>query len=253
MEDNQIFPEVPDELYNAGWRVHYNVEDNKQYFVNEQTKMRSDTLPTVVKSPSTNLTLFENANIDLTEVFVPSFYTEAKESERNLATTFGQTPNEEKPIEKGAALGKLYQKLMEESTTRFPLGVCSGEIKISNTAREMVAYIFALMMDRVAYTYLKQNCEGCDMGWPSQHLVKDEWVIDAVRDYLLKSVEIDSVRAVMQQLRMSWSQSPEMAVDAMEKTNINDIIKGHLEDEFIPRWMGAVDYSSVELNYTLKY
>ncbi|KAJ8033200.1 hypothetical protein HOLleu_23363 [Holothuria leucospilota] len=49
MEDNQIFPEVPDELYNAGWRVHYNVEDDKQYFVNEQTKMRSDTLPTVVK------------------------------------------------------------------------------------------------------------------------------------------------------------------------------------------------------------
>ncbi|KAJ8017510.1 hypothetical protein HOLleu_45033 [Holothuria leucospilota] len=109
--------------------------------------MRSDTLPTVVKSPSTNLTLFENANIDLTEGFAPSFYTEAKESERNLATTSGQTPNEEKPIEKGEAPGKLYQKLMEESTTRFPLGVCSGEIKISDTAREMVAYIFASMID----------------------------------------------------------------------------------------------------------
>ncbi|KAJ8018760.1 hypothetical protein HOLleu_43083 [Holothuria leucospilota] len=220
MEHNQIFPEVPDELYNAGWRMHYNVEDDKQYFVNEQTKMRSDTLPTVVTGPSTNLTLFENANIDLTESFVPSFYTEAKESERNLAATSGQTPNEEKPIEKGEAPGKPYQKLMEESTTRFPLGVCSSEIKISDTAREMVAYIFASMIDRVAYGYLKQNCEGCDMGWPSQmdhrclnfgsnvsvadmyfndmqHLVKDEWVVNAVRDYLLKSVEIDSVRAVM--------------------------------------------------------
>ncbi|KAJ8022591.1 hypothetical protein HOLleu_37537 [Holothuria leucospilota] len=274
MEDNQIFPEVPDDLYNAGWRVHYNMEDDKQYFVNEQTKMRSDTLPTVVKSPSTNLTLFENANIDLTEGFVSSFYTEAKESERNLATTSGQTPNEEKPIEKGEAPGKLYQKLMEESTTRFPLGVCSGEIKISNTAREMVAYIFASMMDRVAYGYLKQNCEGCDMGWPSQldhrclnfgsnvsvadmyfndmqHLVKDEWVVNAARDYLLKSVESHTVRAVMQQLRTSWSQSPELVVEAMETSRVNAIIKGHLEDEFIPRWMGTVDYSSVELNYTL--
>ncbi|KAJ8021885.1 hypothetical protein HOLleu_39210 [Holothuria leucospilota] len=308
MEDNQIFPEVPDELYNAGWRVHYNVEDHKQYFVNEQTKMRSDTLPTVVKSPSTNLTLFENANIDLTESFVPSFYSEAKELERNLATTSGQSPSEEKPFEKGAALGKPYQKLMEDSTTRFPLGgkrhvvvkqyrgvpyvnireyfggetkdrliaVCNGhgEIKISDTAREMVTYIFASMMDRVAYGYLEQNCEGCDMGWPSQldhrclnfgsnvpvtdmyfndlqHLVKDEWVIDAVRDYLLKSVEIDSVRAVMQQLRTSWSQSPELSVEAMENSKVNGIIKGHLEDEFIPRWMGAIDYSSVELNYTL--
>ncbi|KAJ8045638.1 hypothetical protein HOLleu_08683 [Holothuria leucospilota] len=306
MEDNQIFPEVPDDLYNAGWRVHYNMEDDKQYFVNEQTKMRSDTLPTVVKSPSTNLTLFENANIDLTEGFVPSFYTEAKESERNLATTSGQTPNEEKPIEKGEAPGKLYQKLMEESTTRFPLGgkrhvvvkkyrgvpyinireyfggetkdrliaVCSGEIKISDTAREMVAYIFASMIDRVAYGYLKQNCEGCDMGWPSQmdhrclnfgsnvsvadmyfndmqHLVKDEWVVNVVRDYLLKSVESHTVRAVMQQLRTSWSQSPELVVEAMETSRVNAIIKGHLEDEFIPRWMGTVDYSSVELNYTL--
>ncbi|KAJ8019142.1 hypothetical protein HOLleu_42472 [Holothuria leucospilota] len=276
MEDNQIFPEVPDELYNAGWRVHYNVEDDKQYFVNEQTKMRSDKLPALVKSPSTNLALFENANIDLTEVFVPSFYTEAKEPERNLATTSGRSPNEEKPIEKGAALGKPYQKLMEESTTRFPLGVCNGlrEIKISDTAREMVAYIFASMVDRVAYGYLKQNCEGCDMGWPSQldhrclnfgsnvpvtdmyfndlhHLVKDEWVIDAVRDYLLKSVEIDSVRAVTQQLRTSWSQSPELSVEALENSKVNSIIKGHLEDEFIPRWMGAVNYSSVELNYTL--
>ncbi|KAJ8032386.1 hypothetical protein HOLleu_25900 [Holothuria leucospilota] len=274
MEDNQIFPEVPADLYNAGWRVHYNVEDDKQYFVNEQTKMRSDTLPTVVKSPSTNLTLFENANIDLTEDFVPSFYTEAKESERNLATTSGQTPNEEKPVEKGEAPGKLYQKLMEDSTTRFPLGVCSGEIKISDTVREMVAYIFASMIGRVAYGYLKQNCEGCDMGWPSQmdhrclnfgsnvsvadmyfndmqHLVKDEWVVNAVREYLLKSIESHTVRAVMQELRTSWSQSPELVVEAMETSGVNAIIKGHLEDEFIPRWMGTVDYSSVELNYTL--
>ncbi|KAJ8040978.1 hypothetical protein HOLleu_15449 [Holothuria leucospilota] len=274
MEDNQIFPEVPDDLYNACWRVYYNVEDDKQYFVNEQTKMRSDTLPTVVKSPSTNLTLFENANIDLTEGFVPSFYTEAKEPERNLATTSGQSPSEEKPVEKGAALGKPYQKLMEDSTTRFPLGVCSGEIKISDTAREMVAYIFTSMMDRVAYGFLKQNCEGCDMGWPSQtdhrclnfgsnvpvtdmyfndmqHLVKDEWVVNAVRDYLLKSIESHTFRAVMQQLRTSWSQSPELTVETMETPRVRAIIKGHLEDELFPRWMGTVDYSSVELNYTL--
>ena len=152
--------------------------------------------------------------------------------------------------------------------------VCSGDIKISNTVREMIAYVFASMLDRVAYGYLKQNCEGCDMGWPSQfdhrclnfglnvpvtdmyfndlqHLVKDEWVVDAVRDYLCKSVEIDTISSLMQQLRTSWSQSPELTVDAMENSTVNDIIKGHLEDEFIPRWMGTVDCSSVEITYTL--
>lgn len=78
MEDIQIFSEVPDELYNAGWRVHHDLEDDNQYFVKEEERMLSDTLPTVVKSPSTTLTLFDKATIDVTKVFVPSFYTEAK-------------------------------------------------------------------------------------------------------------------------------------------------------------------------------
>ncbi|KAJ8019315.1 hypothetical protein HOLleu_42156 [Holothuria leucospilota] len=84
-------------------------------------------------------------------------------------------------------------------------------------------------MDRVAYGYLKQNCDGCDIEWPSQldhrctnfgsniamsdiyfnhlqYLVKGEWVINATRNYLLNGVEISTVRAVMQQLRTIWSQ-----------------------------------------------
>ncbi|KAJ8048783.1 hypothetical protein HOLleu_01240 [Holothuria leucospilota] len=274
MEDTHTFPVVPDELCNAGWRVHYDVEDDKQYFVNKQTKMRSDTLPTVVKCPSTNLTLFENANIDLTESFFSPFTLKQRSPKKKiLQQHLDRHRTRKSPVRKGQPRAN-YQKLMEDSTTRFPLGDCSGEIKISNTAREMLAYIFASMMDRVACGYLKQNCEGCDMGWPSQmdhrclnfgsnvpvtdmhfndlqHLVKDEWVIDAVRDYLVKSVEVDTIRVVMKQLRTSWSRSPELTVEALETSRISAIIKGHLEDEFIPRRMGTIDYSSVELNYTL--
>ncbi|KAJ8020739.1 hypothetical protein HOLleu_40413 [Holothuria leucospilota] len=73
MDDIQTFPEVPDELYNAGWRVHYSIEDGKPYFVNEETKMRSDKLPTLLNDPCSNVTLFENAVIDLTENY-PAFY-----------------------------------------------------------------------------------------------------------------------------------------------------------------------------------
>ncbi|KAJ8046426.1 hypothetical protein HOLleu_05090 [Holothuria leucospilota] len=76
--------------------------------------MRSDTLPTVVKSPSTNLTLFDNAASS------PPFT--LKEAERKLVAASARSPGEEKPSEKGAVLGKLYQKPIEESDTRFSLG-----------------------------------------------------------------------------------------------------------------------------------
>ncbi|KAJ8050088.1 hypothetical protein HOLleu_03152 [Holothuria leucospilota] len=67
-------------------------------------------------------------------------------------------------------------------------------------------------VDTVTYGYLKQNCEGCDMGWSSQrdhrclnfgscvpvsdmyfndmqHLAKDAWVVEAARDYLLNVID----------------------------------------------------------------
>ncbi|KAJ8050159.1 hypothetical protein HOLleu_03254 [Holothuria leucospilota] len=95
MDDNQTFPQIPDELYNAGWRVHYSLENNKPYFVNEETKMRADTLPTLVNNPSTsNVTLFENAVIDLTRESplpdftgdIPSFYSERKQCAESLSS-----------------------------------------------------------------------------------------------------------------------------------------------------------------------
>ncbi|KAJ8050167.1 hypothetical protein HOLleu_03263 [Holothuria leucospilota] len=273
MDDNQTYPQIPDELYNAGWRVHYSLENNKPYFVNEKTKMRADTLPTLVNNPSTsNVTLFENAVIDLTGELplpdftedIPSFYTERKQCAETLSSSMGVLKTCEPRLSKKEAegLGKPCQQRMDEAMTRFPLGAHLKNMEPSETVQALISYIFASMMDRVAYGYLKQNCEGCDMDWPSQldhrcmnfgsnipvtdiyfndlhYLVKDEWVIDATRNYLLNGVEISTVRAVMRQLRTLWSQQPDLSVDAIEKSNINETIRGQLEDEFIPRWMGG--------------
>ncbi|KAJ8023225.1 Induced myeloid leukemia cell differentiation protein Mcl-1-like [Holothuria leucospilota] len=114
------FPEVPDELYNAGWRVHYSMEDGKPYFVNEETKMRSDKLPTLLNDPSSNVTLFENAVIDLTENY-PAFYSERKQREESLASTSALKKCEPSLFQKGGP-GKPCQQLMDEAMTRFPLG-----------------------------------------------------------------------------------------------------------------------------------
>lgn len=77
-----------------------------------------------------------------------------------------------------------------------------------------------------------------------QHLVRDERVIDGARNNLLKSKDSDSTTMT------NWWRPTGLAVEVMEKKNVNEIIRVHLEDEFIPQWMGpAVDYSSVALSF----
>ena len=123
MDSNQTFPEIPDELYNAGWRVHYNLENDKPLFVNEETKMRADTLPTVINNSSgSNLTLFENAVVDLTEN-CPSFYSERKQCEETPSTTSVLKTCQPSLSKKEAERpGKPCQQRMDEVMSRFPLG-----------------------------------------------------------------------------------------------------------------------------------
>lgn len=126
-------------------------------------------------------------------------------------------------------------------------------------------------MDKVTYEYLKQNCKGCDMGWPSrldhpclnfgscmpvsdmysndlQHLVKDAWVVETTRDYLLNVIDSP---VLMNNIKTGWNSSPQGTVDALEKTDLCENIRHHLEEDFIDRRLGNVNYDSVELNYTV--
>ncbi|KAJ8018522.1 hypothetical protein HOLleu_43452 [Holothuria leucospilota] len=104
MDDNQTFPQIPDELYNAGWRVHYSLENNKPYFVNEETKMRADTLPTL-------------------RTFPP--FTARGSSVQNLCHhqwVYERHVNRGFPKKEAEGLGKPCQQRMDEAMTRFPLG-----------------------------------------------------------------------------------------------------------------------------------
>ncbi|KAJ8033910.1 hypothetical protein HOLleu_24292 [Holothuria leucospilota] len=189
-----------------------------------------------------------------------------------------ESPVAQKPsMEVSRFLGKPNQQLMDEPMTRFPLGADKNfSVRTDDVPPDVVQimeFIFATMVDKGTYGYLKQNCEGCNMGWPfqldhlclnsgsympvsdmyfndMQHLVKDAWVVKTARDYLLNVIETPIPNAVMNNIRTSWKSSHQKAVDALEKTNLDENIRHHLED-FIPRRLGHVDYDSVELNYTL--
>ncbi|KAJ8047596.1 hypothetical protein HOLleu_06637 [Holothuria leucospilota] len=116
---------------------------------------------------------------------------------------------------------------MDEPMTRFPLGDknCNVTTKdVPPVVIQIMEFIFATMMDKVTYGYLKQNCEGCDMEWPSQldhrclnfvscmpvsdmyfndmqHLVKNAWVVETARDYLLNVIETPVLNTVMNNIR----------------------------------------------------
>ncbi|KAJ8048829.1 hypothetical protein HOLleu_01300 [Holothuria leucospilota] len=158
-----------------------------------------------------------------------------------------ESPVAQKPVEVFRFLGKPNQQLMDEPMTHFPLRDIENSSVTTKDVPPVVVqileFIFATMMDKVTYGYLKQNCEGCDVGWPSQldyrclnfgscmpvsdmyfndmqHLVKDAWVVETARDYLLNVTETPILNAVMNNIRTSWKASPQKAVDALEKTDL---------------------------------
>ncbi|KAJ8048252.1 Phosphorylated CTD-interacting factor 1 [Holothuria leucospilota] len=260
MDDAQILPELPDELYQAGWRVHYSLSENRPYFFNEETKQSAWDLPLIQETVRLSAI---NAAAGASEV-----------SDMEIA----ESPIAQKLVEVGRFFGKPNQQLMDEPMTRFPLGAdenCSVTTNdVPPVVVQIMEFISATMMDKVTYGYLKQNCEGCDMGWSSQrdhrclhfgscmpvsdmyfndmqHLVKDAWVVETARDYLLNVIDTPVLNAVMNNIRTSWKASPQKAVDALEKTDLDENIRHHLEEDFIPRRLGHVDYDSVELNYSL--
>lgn len=122
---------------------------------------------------------------------------------------------------------------------------------------QIMEFILATMMDKVTYGYLKQNCEGCDMEWPSQrdhrclnfgsclpvsdmyfndmqHLFKIAWVVETAQDYLLHVIETPVLNTVINNIRTDWKSSPQKVVDALEKTDLDENIRHHLQEDFIP-------------------
>ncbi|KAJ8019314.1 hypothetical protein HOLleu_42155 [Holothuria leucospilota] len=89
------------------------------------------TLSRLLNNPSTNVTLFENAVIDLTrELPLPdltenslSFYNERKQREETPSSMgLLQTCEPSLPRKEAEGLGKPCQQRMDEVMTRFPLG-----------------------------------------------------------------------------------------------------------------------------------
>ncbi|KAJ8030163.1 Activated RNA polymerase II transcriptional coactivator p15 [Holothuria leucospilota] len=104
MDDAQILPELSDELYQAGWRVHYNLSENRPYFFNEETKQSAWDLP-----------LLQEA-VRLSAINAAAGASGVSDMEVD------ESPIAQKPMEAGRFLGKPNQQLMDEPMTRFPLG-----------------------------------------------------------------------------------------------------------------------------------
>ncbi|KAJ8024396.1 hypothetical protein HOLleu_34297 [Holothuria leucospilota] len=79
-----------------------------------------------------------------------------------------------------------------------------------------------------------------------QNFVKDEWVIDATEDFLCNTMDVSTLKTWLGKLRKGWLQSPKRVWDALKEKDIEQTIRTRLEGRFIPRWMGKVNYHTVE-------
>ena len=135
--------------------------------------------------------------------------------------------------------------------------------------KDLAAYILASMVARVAYGWLRDVCKGWKTGWPSSrdprclsfvsvekldigefntfhNFVKDEWVVEATEDFLCNTMDIPTLKTWLGEIRKSWLQSPKRVWDALKEKYIEETIRTRLEETFIPRWMGKVNYHTVE-------
>lgn len=91
-------------------------------------------------------------------------------------------------------------------------------------AKQVVTYTFASILDRYIYQWLAKDCEGCEVTWVSQrdqsclnfgsienmnsgyfrgmqHLIQDNWVIRAARDYIGESRDAEVLKVQVEELR----------------------------------------------------
>ncbi|KAJ8038596.1 hypothetical protein HOLleu_16059 [Holothuria leucospilota] len=130
------------------------------------------------------------------------------------------------------------------------------------------------MVATVAHRWLRKISEGWEAGWPSsrdptclsfesmekldigqfdtfQNFVKDEWVIDATEDFLCNTMDVSTLKTWLGELRKGWLQSPKRVWDALKEKDIEQTIRTRLKGRFIPRWMGKVNYHTVEKHWYL--
>lgn len=143
-----------------------------------------------------------------------------------------------------------------------------------DTMKNVVEFIFAAMLDAIVNGWLKENCEGCLENYPSQldhaclnygyienlndayfkdfhHLIQDEWVVGAAREYLNNTIDVNTLKTTVENIRKQWGCTPQLACDAMEKSKLEEIVRDKLQTDFVARWLGQVDYNSIEISYTL--
>lgn len=125
----------------------------------------------------------------------------------------------------------------------------------------------------IIYGWLKANCEGCEKEYPSQldhaclnygavvnmnavyfkdcnHLIRDEWIIGAAREFLKNEIDVHSLKVTVCQVRKRWIAKPQLACEAIENSPLKKDTQEELS-ELTSQWLGTIDYSLFTLSNSL--